>query len=77
MPYAGPHYATFPTTLVQPCVLAGSRPGDVVLDPFAGTGTVGEVCNELARKYILIDIDPKNEVLQHERTSAPQAVMAI
>jgi len=38
--YNGAHFATFPTALVRPCILAGSRPGDIVLDPFLGSGTV-------------------------------------
>lgn len=76
-PYPGPHYATFPPALVEPCILAGSRAGDTALDLFAGTGTVGEVCVRLARHYILIDIDPANEALQVERTNQPQTVMAV
>ncbi len=40
------HFATFPPKLIEPCILAGSRPGDYVLDPFFGAGTVGLVCRE-------------------------------
>lgn len=54
------HFATFPPQLVAPCVLAGSKAGGVVLDPFAGTGTVGEVARENGREYILIDLAPAN-----------------
>ncbi len=43
------HFATFPTQLVEPCVIAGSDVGDQVLDPFFGSGTVGEVCWNLGR----------------------------
>ena len=39
MPYKGAHFATFPPALIEPCILAGSRPGDIVLDPFMGSGT--------------------------------------
>lgn len=39
-PYSGAHFATFPPSLIRPCILAGSRPGDVVFDPFLGSGTV-------------------------------------
>lgn len=39
-PFAGAHFATFPPALVQPCILAGSKPGDIILDPFLGSGTV-------------------------------------
>lgn len=56
--YPGAHYATFPEGLVEPCVLACSRPGDVVMDPFAGTGTVGVVANRLSRRALLVDLNP-------------------
>ena len=45
-PYPGAHFATFPRALVTPCVQAGSETGDIVLDPFFGSGTVGQVCVE-------------------------------
>ena len=66
-PYPEAHYATFPTGLVRPCILAGSRPGDTVLDIFGGSGTVGEVSLEYGRNCILIDLDPKNESLMRDR----------
>jgi len=55
-PYAGAHFATFPRALVEPCVLAGSRPGDVVLDPFTGSGTVGVVCRTTQRRFVGCDL---------------------
>jgi DNA modification methylase len=58
-PYKGAHFATFPPALVEPCVLAGSRPGDVVLDPFAGSGTTGEVSKRLGRRTILCELNPE------------------
>jgi site-specific DNA-methyltransferase (adenine-specific) len=45
-----------PTALVAPCILAGSRPGDVVLDPFTGSGTVGVVCRKAQRRFVGIDL---------------------
>lgn len=48
-PYAGAHFAVFPTALVRLCVAAGSKKGDRVLDPFFGSGTTGVVCNELGK----------------------------
>jgi DNA modification methylase len=57
-PYPGAHFATFPTKLVEPCILAGSREGDTVLDPFAGSGTVGVVAQRLGRHAVLIDASP-------------------
>lgn len=56
-PYKGAHFATFPTALVTPCILAGSRPGDIILDPFAGSGTVGLVCQQTKRQFIGCDLN--------------------
>lgn len=58
-PFPEAHFATFPPSLVKPCVMAGSKPGDYVLDPFAGAGTVGIVCQELKRNFIGIELHPK------------------
>jgi DNA modification methylase len=55
-PYPDAHFATMPEDLVKPCVLAGSRPGDVILDPFAGSGTTGKVALDLGRRAILIEL---------------------
>lgn len=66
-PYPDAHYATFPTGLVRPCILAGSRPGDLILDPFGGSGTVGAVAIEYGRNAVLIDINPANEALMRAR----------
>jgi DNA modification methylase len=57
-PYKGAHFATFPEELVRPCILAGSRPGDTVLDPFSGSGTTGAVATKEGRDFIGIDINP-------------------
>lgn len=62
------HLAAFPPDLVVPCVLAGSRPGDCVLDPFGGSGTVAEVANRLGREWISIELDPQFAPLHAERT---------
>ncbi len=61
------HFATFPPKLVEPCVLAGSRPGGTVLDPFAGTGTVGVVAKRNGRDYVLIDLSAENTAICRER----------
>jgi len=58
-PYRGAHFATFPPDLVEPCVLAGSAEGDIVLDPFCGTGTVGVVCEKYGRRFIGVDLSFK------------------
>ncbi len=54
--YGGGHFATFPEALVEPCILAGSRLGDLVLDPFLGSGTVGQVAERLGRRWIGTDL---------------------
>ena len=51
-PFPEAHFATFPRALVEPCVLASSKPGDVVLDPFIGSGTVGEVAVNNGRNFV-------------------------
>lgn len=56
-PYAEAHFATFPEALVEPCVLAGSLEGDTVLDPFAGSGTVGVVALRHNRRFVGIDLN--------------------
>jgi hypothetical protein len=53
------HFATFPEELVQRCIEAGCPEDGVVLDPFAGSGTVGKVANDLGRKAILIELVPE------------------
>lgn len=55
-PFPGAHFATFPPRLVEPCLLATSRVGDWVLDPFFGSGTVGVVSEEHARRYVGVEI---------------------
>ncbi|MCE9592109.1 MAG: site-specific DNA-methyltransferase [Planctomycetes bacterium] len=55
-PFSGAHFATFPTALVEPCVLAGTTKGDQVLDPFFGSGTVGQVCLRLKRRFTGIEL---------------------
>jgi DNA modification methylase len=56
-PYPGAHFATFPTKLVEPCILAGSEIGDTVIDPFFGSGTVGVVCRRLSREFLGIELN--------------------
>jgi DNA modification methylase len=53
------HYATFPPELITPCILAGSRQGDAVLDPFGGTFTAAIVAKNLGRKYVMIELSPE------------------
>lgn len=68
-PYKGAHFATFPPALIEPCILAGSRPGDIVLDPFMGSGTTAQVAQSLGRRWIGCELNPDYEPLQAERTA--------
>jgi len=68
-PYDGAHFATYPPELIEPCILACSRPGDLVLDPFFGSGTTGEVAEKHERRWIGFDINPKYAELAKERTA--------
>lgn len=66
-PYNGAHFATFPEDLIKPCILAGSREGDLVLDPFNGAATTGVVCKKLKRDYLGIELNPEYIKLSNER----------
>lgn len=63
------HFATFPQKLVEPCVLAGSRPSDVVLDPFIGSGTVGRVCERLGRRWVGLDLNATYLTIAKRKTA--------
>lgn len=56
-PFPGAHFAVYPPELIRPCILAGSRPGDTVLDPFSGSGTTGMVATAESRNYVGIDLN--------------------
>lgn len=69
-PYKGAHFATFPPALIEPCILAGSRPGDIVLDPFMGSGTTAAVALQHGRRYLGCELNPDYGPLQDERINA-------
>jgi DNA modification methylase len=75
-PYKGAHFATFPPALIEPCVLAGSRPDDVVLDPFMGSGTTAQVALQHGRQYLGCELNPTYEVLQQQRVGNVQRTLA-
>lgn len=56
-PFSEAHFATMPVALAERCILAGSRPGSTVLDPFSGSGTTGAAANKHGRKYLGIDLN--------------------
>jgi DNA modification methylase len=66
-PYRGAHFATYPPDLIEPCILAGSRPGDLVLDPFNGAGTTGLVALRHGRHYIGCELNPEYVELTQQR----------
>ena len=66
------HFAVFPRGLVRPCVLAGSRPDDVILDPFYGAGTTGIVAKELNRRCIGIELNREFVDIAKKRTATVQ-----
>jgi len=69
-PYKGAHFATFPPALIEPCILAGSRLNDTVLDPFMGSGTTAAVAKQLGRQYLGCELNEDYWPLQEERLRA-------
>jgi DNA modification methylase len=68
-PYDGAHFAVMPPKLVRRCILAGSRVGTSVLDPFMGSGTVGLVAEILGRRWLGCELNPEYEPLIRARTA--------
>ena len=66
-PYKGAHFATYPPALIEPCILATSRPGDIVLDPFMGSGTTAQVALQHGRQYMGCELNPEYRELQDQR----------
>ena len=65
--YKEAHFATYPTELIEPCILAGSKEGDTVLDPFSGSGTTGEVALKHGRNYIGLELNPEYAAISEKR----------
>lgn len=66
-PFKGAHFATFPTDLIEPCILAGCPEDGVVLDPFSGAGTTGLVAKKHNRSFVGIELNPEYCKLAVER----------
>ena len=66
-PYEGAHFAVYPTELIEPCIMAGSRKNDIVLDPFMGSGTTAQVAQHLNRQYLGCELNEEYKALQHKR----------
>jgi DNA modification methylase len=75
--FKGAHCAVFPPDLIRPCIRAGARPGDTVLDPFAGSGTTGQVAPEEGRKAILIEVNPDYLPLIEQRLNSVQSNLKV
>ncbi len=74
-PFPGAHFACFPPALIEPCILAGSPAGGVVLDPFMGSGTTAQVATRLGRNFIGCELNPKYvELHEMRRTTVGMAL---
>jgi DNA modification methylase len=69
-PYRGAHFATMPPALVEPCILAGSREGDTILDPFTGSGTTGAVAISLGRLFVGAELNDEYAAMAQNRIGA-------
>ena len=71
--YKGSHFAVFPPEIPRLCILAGSKPGDTILDPFAGSGTTGAVAISLRRRAVLCELNVEYVGLIRERITNEEA----
>ena len=72
-----PHPAVFPKELARRCILLGSRPGDLILDPFSGSGTTGLVAAELNRRAVLIELNEEYAAYSKTRVDGVQRALSI
>lgn len=73
-PFPGSHFAVFPIDLITPCIKAGSRVGDLVLDPFSGSGTTGVASVNLGRRYLGIELNPEYGAMSRRRITKEAAI---
>ena len=73
-PYKGSHFAVFPPDLIEPCILAGSREGDLILDPFIGSGTTAMVSKKHNRHYIGCELHEEYQELIQQRVPDQKVV---
>jgi DNA modification methylase len=76
-PFPEAHFATYPRRIVEPCVKAGSRPGDLVLDPFAGSGTTGVVAVQLGRRFVGIELSEEYATMAEHRIEREGGLFAV
>lgn len=75
-PYEGAHFATFPPSLIEPCILAGCPVGGTVLDPFGGSGTTAGVAVKHGRNAILCELNPEYTEMMQSRVAKIAGVFA-
>ena len=76
-PFKGAHFATFPPQLIEPCILAGSKPGDTILDPFFGAGTTGLVAQRHNRNWIGCELNPEYAEMARKRLETEQNLFTL
>ena len=76
-PYKHAHFATFPPDLIEPCILAGSKEGDIILDPFMGSGTTGMVAKQHNRHYIGCELHDNYKTLIDQRVPVEEVAQPI
>ena len=74
-PYKGAHFAVYPPDLIEPCIKAGSEEGDIVLDPFMGSGTTAMVAKSLSRDYIGCELHEEYGTLIQDRVNSRQGTL--
>lgn len=73
--FKGAHFATYPPALIEPCILAGSRRGDLVMDPFCGAGTTGVVAAKHGRRFFGVELNAEYIGMAEDRIAKVQPVL--
>jgi DNA modification methylase len=76
-PYPEAHFATFPEALPERCIKAGTKPGDLVLDPFCGSGTTGEVALKCGCSFVGVELNPDYVELARKRIGGAAPLFAV
>ena len=74
-PFKGAHFAVYPPDLIEPCIRAGSEKGDIILDPFMGSGTTAMVAKSLSRDYIGCELHEEYGTLIQDRVNSRQGTL--
>jgi DNA modification methylase len=75
-PFKGAHFAVYPETLCIKPILSSSRPGDLVFDPFIGSGTTAVAAKRLGRRFLGCDIKPEYVKMAEERLKTVEKTLA-